>query len=151
MACELLAWLQMLAFTGHARRLEPKRLRLGIFAAAGRLVLGGRRLRLRLAARWPGHHRGDHPAVRPRTRLTSPNRHRHQEGDHQSPWNNPPARRDSRATKRGQTLKNSHQPRLKPLGQDHERLRLKLKRIFTYCNCGQTARLVIWLRHKTPE
>ena len=52
MACELLAWLQMPAFTGHARRLEPKRLRLGIFAAAGRLVCGGRRLRLRLAVRW---------------------------------------------------------------------------------------------------
>ena len=53
MACELLAWLQMLAFTGPARRWEPKRLRLRIFAVAGRLVRGGRRLRLRLAARWP--------------------------------------------------------------------------------------------------
>ncbi len=53
MACELLAWLQMLAFTGPARCWEPKRLRLRIFAVAGRLVRGGRRLRLRLAARWP--------------------------------------------------------------------------------------------------
>jgi len=34
------------------RRWEPKRLRLRLFAAAGRLVRGGRRLRLRLAARW---------------------------------------------------------------------------------------------------
>jgi hypothetical protein len=53
MACELLAWMQMLAFTGKACRWEPKRLRLRLFACAGRLVRGGRRLRLRLAARWP--------------------------------------------------------------------------------------------------
>jgi hypothetical protein len=53
LACELLAWMQMLAFTGPARSWEPKRLRLRIFAVAGRLVRGGRRLRLRLAARWP--------------------------------------------------------------------------------------------------
>ena len=53
MACELLTWLQTLAFTGPARRWEPKRLRLRIFAVAGRLVRGGRRLRLRLAACWP--------------------------------------------------------------------------------------------------
>ena len=43
----------MLALTGTARRWEPKRLRLRLFSAAGRLVRGGRRLRLRLAARWP--------------------------------------------------------------------------------------------------
>ncbi len=53
MACELLAWMQMLALPGPARRWEPKRLRLRIFACAGRIVRGGRRLRLRLAARWP--------------------------------------------------------------------------------------------------
>jgi hypothetical protein len=53
MACELLAWTQILALTGPARRWEPKRLRLRVFAAAGRLVRGGRRLRLRLAASWP--------------------------------------------------------------------------------------------------
>jgi hypothetical protein len=53
LACELLAWTQMLALTGRARRWEPKRLRLRIFSATGRLVRGGRRLRLRLAARWP--------------------------------------------------------------------------------------------------
>jgi hypothetical protein len=53
LACELLAWTQMLALTGAARRWEPKRLRLRIFSAAGRIVRGGRRLRLRLAARWP--------------------------------------------------------------------------------------------------
>jgi Transposase DDE domain group 1 len=53
LACELLAWTQMLALAGPARRWEPKRLRLRVFAVAGRLVRGGRRLRLRLAERWP--------------------------------------------------------------------------------------------------
>jgi hypothetical protein len=53
LACELLAWMQMLALAGDARRWEPKRLRLRIFAVAGQLVRGGRRLRLRLAERWP--------------------------------------------------------------------------------------------------
>jgi Transposase DDE domain group 1 len=56
LACELLAWMQMLAFDGPARRWEPRRLRLRIFAAAGRIVRGGRRLRLRLARRWPWAH-----------------------------------------------------------------------------------------------
>jgi hypothetical protein len=53
MACELLTWMQMLALDGAARAWEPKRLRLRLFATAGRLVRGGRRLRLRLAATWP--------------------------------------------------------------------------------------------------
>ena len=53
LACELTAWMQMLAFDGPARRWEPKRLRLRLFSAAGRLVSSGRRLRLRLAACWP--------------------------------------------------------------------------------------------------
>jgi hypothetical protein len=53
MACELLAWMQMLTLPGQARRWEPKRLRLRIFTVAGRIVRGGRRLRLRIAARWP--------------------------------------------------------------------------------------------------
>jgi hypothetical protein len=53
LACDLLAWTQMLALDGQARRWEPKRLRLRIFACAGRIVRGSRRLRLRLAASWP--------------------------------------------------------------------------------------------------
>ena len=53
MACELLAWTAMLALDGPARAWEPKRLRLRLFTAAGRLARGGRRLRLRLAATWP--------------------------------------------------------------------------------------------------
>jgi hypothetical protein len=53
LACELLAWTQLLALTGAARRWEPKRLRLRLLCVAGRLARGGRRLRLRLAERWP--------------------------------------------------------------------------------------------------
>jgi hypothetical protein len=53
LACELLAWTQMLALDGTARRWEPKRLRLRLFTAAGRLVRGGRRLRLKISSRWP--------------------------------------------------------------------------------------------------
>jgi hypothetical protein len=53
LACELLAWMQMIALTGPARRWEPKRLRLRLFATSGRIVRGSRRLRLRLAGRWP--------------------------------------------------------------------------------------------------
>ncbi|MEV4833173.1 IS1380 family transposase [Nonomuraea sp. NPDC049486] len=54
LACELLAWMQMLAlYDTDARRYEPKRLRLRLFAVAGRLVHGGRRLHLRITARWP--------------------------------------------------------------------------------------------------
>jgi hypothetical protein len=54
LACELLAWTQMLARDGTARRWEPKRLRLRLLSCAGRLVRGGRRLRLRLARTCPG-------------------------------------------------------------------------------------------------
>jgi hypothetical protein len=53
LACELLAWTQMLALTGTPRRWEPKRLRLRLFSVAGRIVRGSRRLRLRLAQNWP--------------------------------------------------------------------------------------------------
>jgi len=53
LAGELLAWMQMLALTGPARRWEPRRLRLRLLSVAGRIVRGGRRLRLRLAATWP--------------------------------------------------------------------------------------------------
>jgi hypothetical protein len=42
----------MLALADAARRWQPKRLRLRLFPAAGRLARGGR-LRLRLAEHWP--------------------------------------------------------------------------------------------------
>jgi hypothetical protein len=43
----------MLALDGSARAWEPKRLRLRLFSAAGRLARGGCRTRLRIAATWP--------------------------------------------------------------------------------------------------
>ena len=53
LASELTAWTQMLALPDQpARRWEPKRLRLRLFSAPGRLVKGSRRLRLRLSRRW---------------------------------------------------------------------------------------------------
>jgi hypothetical protein len=53
LACELLAWTQLLALAREARRWEPKRLRLRVFSVAGRLARSGRRLRLPFAERWP--------------------------------------------------------------------------------------------------
>jgi hypothetical protein len=54
LACDLLAWTQLLALPGHpARRWEPKRLRLRLFSTAGRLARTGRRILL---------HLGGHPA-----------------------------------------------------------------------------------------
>ena len=48
LACELTAWMQMLAFTGdnghEARRWEPKRLRLRLFSTAARIARTGRRI-----------------------------------------------------------------------------------------------------------
>lgn len=41
--CELIAWTQLLALHRSARRREPKRLRLRLFSAAGRIVRGSRR------------------------------------------------------------------------------------------------------------
>ncbi len=49
LACELTAWMQMLALAEHpARRWEPKRLRLRLLSAAGKLTRTGRRTRLHL-------------------------------------------------------------------------------------------------------
>ena len=52
-ALDLLAWMPMLALTGKARLLEPRRLRLRLFTAAGQLVITGRRQILRLSQHWP--------------------------------------------------------------------------------------------------
>jgi Transposase DDE domain group 1 len=55
LACELVAWTQMLGFSDHpARRWEPKRLRLRLFSLAGRLARHARGLVLHLGAdhRW---------------------------------------------------------------------------------------------------
>jgi hypothetical protein len=54
LACELTAWMQMLALTGHqARRWEPKRLRLRLFSIAARLAVHGRQQRLHLSTHAP--------------------------------------------------------------------------------------------------
>ena len=57
LACEITAWMQMLALTEHqARRWEPKRLRLRLFSIAGRIAHTGRRVQLHLSrhAPWAG-------------------------------------------------------------------------------------------------
>lgn len=54
LACELTAWMQMLALAGHqARRWEPKRLRYRLLTAAARLARTGRRVLIRLARHHP--------------------------------------------------------------------------------------------------
>ncbi len=54
LACELTAWMQMLGYPDHeARRWEPKRLRLRLLNAAGRLVRSGRRVTVHLARHGP--------------------------------------------------------------------------------------------------
>lgn len=53
-ACELIAWTQMLAFTDtDARRWEPKRLRHRVFTIAARITRHARRTQLKLAAHAP--------------------------------------------------------------------------------------------------
>jgi hypothetical protein len=49
----LLAWLKLLALSGDLARAEPKTIRYRILHAAARLVRGGRRKRLKIAANWP--------------------------------------------------------------------------------------------------
>jgi hypothetical protein len=54
LACELLAWTQMLGYPAHpARRWEPKRLRLRLFATAAALATHARQIVAHLAADRP--------------------------------------------------------------------------------------------------
>ena len=54
LACELTAWLQLLALNGHdARRWEPRRLRHRLYTIPAALVRGGRQTRLRYARHHP--------------------------------------------------------------------------------------------------
>jgi hypothetical protein len=54
LACELTAWMQTLALTGHtARRWEPKRLRARLFTVPATLARTGRQRLLHLAAHHP--------------------------------------------------------------------------------------------------
>ncbi|HLX47396.1 MAG TPA: transposase, partial [Streptosporangiaceae bacterium] len=51
-ACILLSWLKLLALDGDLARAEPKTLRYRVLHAAARLVRGGRRRTLKIAATW---------------------------------------------------------------------------------------------------
>ena len=100
----------MLALTARARRWEPKRLRLRLFSAAGRLVRGGRRLRLRLAADWPWATQITTAITRLQalaTRLTSRNRPYRPGKDNPRARGTPPTRRDSRAATHDRTRKST--------------------------------------------
>jgi len=52
-ACDLLAWLRLLALDGDLARAEPKTLRYKILHAAARIVKGQRRRYLRIPQTWP--------------------------------------------------------------------------------------------------
>jgi hypothetical protein len=52
-AATLLSWLRLLALDGDLARAEPKTLRYRVLHAAGKLVRGGRRRRLKIPATWP--------------------------------------------------------------------------------------------------
>ena len=52
-ACILLAWLKLIALDGDLAKAEPKTLRYRLLHAAARLVRGGRRRTLKIAATWP--------------------------------------------------------------------------------------------------
>jgi hypothetical protein len=51
--CILLAWLKLIALDGDLARAEPKTLRYRLLHAAARLMRGGRRKTLKIAANWP--------------------------------------------------------------------------------------------------
>jgi hypothetical protein len=53
MTASLLAWLRLLALDGKLAKAGPKTLRYRILHAAARLVRGGRRRTLKIAASWP--------------------------------------------------------------------------------------------------
>ena len=52
-AAILLSWLKFLALDGDLARAEPKTLRYRVLHAGARLVRGGRRRTLKIAATWP--------------------------------------------------------------------------------------------------
>ena len=60
-ACILLAWLKLLALDGDLAKAEPKTLRYRLLHAAARLVRGGRRRTLKIAATGPGPTRSSPP------------------------------------------------------------------------------------------
>ncbi len=109
LACELVAWTQMLALAGKARRWEPKRLRLRLLAIAGWLARGSRRLRLRLAERWPwaGQITAAIAACRPSRPADQPEQQLRSGRSTPGARGTPSTRRDSRAARRDQILKST--------------------------------------------
>ena len=55
-ACDLLAWLRLLALDGDLAKAEPKTLRYKLLHTAGRIVKGQRRRHLRIPPSWPWAH-----------------------------------------------------------------------------------------------
>ncbi|MGH3868422.1 MAG: transposase [Pseudonocardiaceae bacterium] len=53
LACDLLAWLRLLALTGDLATAEPTTLRYQLLHTAARIVRGQRRRRLRIPETWP--------------------------------------------------------------------------------------------------
>ncbi len=51
-AAALLSWLRLIALDGDLAKAEPKTLRYRVLHAAGKLVRGGRRRRLKIPATW---------------------------------------------------------------------------------------------------
>ena len=88
LACELLAWTQMLALTGIARRWEPKRLRPARVrrrrAPRAQRQAPAAPPRRTLVLGRTDHGRG-HPPAGPPVRLTSQNSYRDQEGETPAP------------------------------------------------------------------
>ncbi len=91
LACELLAWTNVLAFTGTARPCQPKRLRLRILSVAGRLVgaADGCGSASPPAGHGPVTSRRDRTPADPRTRLTSDLAPAIRERTPAGPWNPP--------------------------------------------------------------
>jgi hypothetical protein len=112
MACELLAWTQMLGPSSKAHRLEPKRLRLWIFTAAGHLVRGG------------PDHQCLHPPPRPRSQLISTKPPLRPGKETTRAHGPPPIRRGSQALRHDQPLKAAANRHIRPPTQDHIRSRL---------------------------
>jgi hypothetical protein len=95
-ACILLSWLRHLALDGKLARAEPKTLRYRLFHTAARLVRGGRRKPLKIAATWPWATAIITAWNRTRPSRTTPDQckpSRSQERRPRDPWNpRPPAR-----------------------------------------------------------
>jgi DDE family transposase len=56
LACDLLAWLRLLALSGDLAKAEPKTLRYRLLHTAARIVRGHRRRRLKIPETWPWAH-----------------------------------------------------------------------------------------------